>query len=183
MWTTPPIRAEQQGDSLTVFTAPSSDFWRVTHYGFIRDNGHFLPQEVQGDFVAEIEVRGAYRDQYDQAGLMLRISETVWLKCGVEYVEGRQHLSAVVTNEYSDWSVLPLDDAPVSFRLRVERRGQTVEVQAALSEDGQGFSAFQMLRLAWLPLPDAVQIGPMCASPDGQGFEVVFSGLRVNALE
>ncbi|ULH14445.1 DUF1349 domain-containing protein [Deinococcus sp. KNUC1210] len=183
MWTTAPVRVDSSGKTLRVLTAPSTDFWRVTHYGFIRDNGHFLPQTVQGDFLAEIEVRGAYRGQYDQAGLMLRLDETVWLKCGVEYVEGRQHLSAVVTNGHSDWSVTPLASFPASFRLRLQRRGQTVEVQAALSEDGQVFSAFQMLRLAWLPLPDTVQVGPMCASPDGQGFEVTFSGFRVSALE
>lgn len=182
MWTTPPIRAEQEGDTLTVFTAPSTDFWRVTHYGFIRDNGHFLPQTVRGDFVAEIDVRGDYRDLYDQAGLMLRVSETVWMKCGVEYVEGHQNLSAVVTNGHSDWSVTPLASAPAWFRLRVQRRGESVEVQAALSQDGQNLGAFQMLRLAWLPLPDEVQIGPMCASPDGQGFEVYFSRFRVESL-
>ena len=50
MWTTPPARSDTSGDTLTVFTAPSTDFWRVTHYGFIRDNGHFLPQTVSRRF-------------------------------------------------------------------------------------------------------------------------------------
>jgi hypothetical protein len=29
------------GDTITVTTAPDSDYWRVTHYGFVRDSGHF----------------------------------------------------------------------------------------------------------------------------------------------
>ena len=49
-----------------------TDFWRKTHYGFIRDNGHFGYVAVQGDFSAEVKVMGGYRDLYDQAGLMLR---------------------------------------------------------------------------------------------------------------
>jgi uncharacterized protein len=178
MWTTAPAYAQQDGDTLRVKTAPGTDFWRVTHYGFIRDNGHFLPQTVSGDFVAELDVRGEYRDQYDQAGLMLRVSETVWLKCGIEYVNGLQNLSAVVTNGQSDWSVVPLGVAPSSIRLRLTRRGETAEVQACVPSEGEA-AHWQMLRLAWLPLPAEVQIGPMCASPDGQGFEAAFGPLSV----
>ena len=55
-----------------------------------------------------MKVTGAYWDQYDQAGLMVRFNERVWLKCGVEFVDGVQHASAVVTREHSDWSVAPL---------------------------------------------------------------------------
>ncbi|WP_425146247.1 DUF1349 domain-containing protein [Deinococcus sp.] len=164
-----------------MLTAPATDFWRVTHYGFIRDNGHFLPQTVTGDFGAEVEVCGAYREQYDQAGLMLRVSAEVWLKCGVEFVDGRQHLSVVVTHGQSDWSVLPLATVPHSFRLQLARRGNTLDVRTALSDDRQAHGPFQMLRLGWLPLPETVQVGVMCASPDGQGFEVVFRGFRVTA--
>jgi uncharacterized protein len=39
---------------------------------------------------------------------MLKISETHWMKCGIEYVHGVKQASTVITNDYSDWSVTPL---------------------------------------------------------------------------
>ena len=39
--------------------------------------------------------------QYDQAGLMVRLDPQHWLKCGIEYVDGRQCASAVVTRRLS----------------------------------------------------------------------------------
>ncbi len=51
---------------------------------------------------------GKYQSQYDHAGLMLKYTDTVWLKCGVEFLDGRVVASVVVTNDYSDWSVCEL---------------------------------------------------------------------------
>jgi len=46
-----------------------TDFWRITHDGFIRDTGHFYYQSMTGNFIAEVKVIGEYKDLYDQAGL------------------------------------------------------------------------------------------------------------------
>ncbi len=164
-------------NTLEVTTGPKSDFWRKTHYGFIRDNGHFYFQPVQGDFVAEVKITGSYQTLYDQAGLMLRLDETTWLKCGIEFVEGVQQASAVVTNDFSDWSVLPLPQNPASCWLRVTRQAEAVEVHYSL--DG---TLYNLLRLAYLKPAPTIQVGPMCASPDGEGFSVVFEGFTVRAL-
>jgi len=176
-WHHEPPHWHDGGNRLSVTTASGSDFWRVTHYGFTRDNGHFFHRSMRGNFVAEVRVIGRYAALYDQAGLMLRVDERTWLKCGLEYVEGVQNLSAVVTRDFSDWSVLPLSDPPASFRIKVERRGVTVEVQYAL-----GDSDYQMLRLAYLSDAPEMQVGPMCASPEGPGFEVVFEDLSLRSL-
>src|SRR5262245_7888603 len=89
-------------ETIVVRSARKTDFWRKTHYGFIRDSGHFYYQEVQGDFKAEVKVLGEYAALYDQAGLMVRLDEANWVKCGIEFVEGVQHASVVVTRDYSD---------------------------------------------------------------------------------
>ncbi len=162
---------------LTVRTDPKSDFWRKTHYGFIRDNGHFYFQDVTGDFVADVKVSGSYHDLYDHAGLMIRLDETTWIKCGVEFFEGMQHISAVVTRDFSDWSVIPAPDNPASVWLRVTRHGEAIEVK--YSYDGQNYL---MLRQAHLTEVATVSVGPMCASPDGQGFDVMFEDYRVQLL-
>ena len=76
-WLNEPPAWEIRGDALVVTAGPKTDFWRTTHYGFVRDNGHCRFRRWEGDFVAEVEVTGDYRDQYDQAGLMVRLDETV----------------------------------------------------------------------------------------------------------
>ena len=58
------------------------------------------------DFVASVKVTGQYKALYDQAGLMLRLDDQNWIKTGIEYVDERQNVSAVVTREFSDWSRL-----------------------------------------------------------------------------
>jgi uncharacterized protein len=173
-WFNPPAATDIREDSLQVTTTAKSDFWRKTHYGFVRDSGNFFYREVPGDFTAEIRVDGKYKDLYDQAGLMLRVDEENWIKTGIEFFDDQQHASAVVTRAFSDWSVVRLTGFPPSLWLRVVRKAEAVEVFYAL--DGQ---QYQLLRLAYL-LPSAVtQVGPMCASPDGTGFEVRFSAFHV----
>ena len=95
-WLNEPSQWTDSGDRLIVKTSPKTDFWRITHYGFIRDTGHFYFDSISTDFVVDVKIRGNYKDLYDQAGLMLRVDEKHWIKTGIEYVEGVQNLSAVV---------------------------------------------------------------------------------------
>ncbi|HEY9596273.1 MAG TPA: DUF1349 domain-containing protein [Cyanophyceae cyanobacterium] len=176
-WYNEPPIWKVQGDIIAITSAAKTDFWRQTHYGFIRDNGHFFYQPINGDFTVEAKVSGEYRDLYDQAGLMLRLDEFNWLKCGIEFVEGVQQVSAVVTRDYSDWSVVPLPNNPASIWVRVTRRGTAVEVQYSL--DGEQYT---MLRLAYLTLVETLDVGVMCASPDGNGFPMTFEGFKICSL-
>ena len=172
-WLNEPPQWRQEGNRLEIRSDSHSDFWRRTHYGFIRDSGHCYGELMAGDCTAEVRVMGGYRDLYDQAGLMLRLDEQTWLKCGIEYVEGVQHLSAVVTREYSDWSVWALPENPPAVWLRVRRQTEAVEVHFSL--DGE---RYQLHRLAYLP-PGPALVGPMCASPEGEGFVTVFEGFSI----
>ncbi|MUL35390.1 DUF1349 domain-containing protein [Gloeocapsopsis dulcis] len=174
-WLNEPAHWSSSGNQIIVNTLPKTDFWRVTHYGFIRDNGHFYYDQVNTDFVVEVEIHGEYKDLYDQAGIMVRSDENHWIKTGIEYVEGLQHsISAVVTHNYSDWSVTPLLTPPPSLRLRVERRKEAIHifyVDASLK--------YSLLRLAYFPTMQEVQVGIMCASPEGSGYQVVFDDYRL----
>jgi uncharacterized protein len=173
-WYNEPAAFREENGSIFITTRPKSDFWRITHYDFIRDDGHFYYQAVTGNFTADVKIVGAYRDLYDQAGLMLRLDERNWLKCGIELVEGVQQASVVVTREYSDWSVIALPQNPPALWLRLKREGDAVEVHYAL--DGQHYT---MMRLAYFPVEPVVQVGLMCASPQGEGFEARFEDFRV----
>jgi len=178
-WLHAPAKVTRTPTTLQVQVQGGTDFWRVTHYGFIRDNGHFFYQEQPGDFIAKVKVVGQYKDLYDQAGLMIRLDEKNWIKTGIEYVKGVQNVSAVVTREVSDWSVVPRQDSPAAVWLTLLRKGDYVEIQ--YSFDNQDF---KMLRLAYFPPTPGrkVQIGVMCAAPDGKGFPVEFTDFSVTPL-
>jgi uncharacterized protein len=147
---------------------------QLTHYGFIRESGHFYFERVDTDFVVEVEITGSCKDLYDQAGIMIRSDENHWLKTGIEYVDGVQHLSAVVTHDYSDWSVTPLVKPLASLWLRVERRKEAIHISYLDAN-----SKYALFRLAYFPTVSEVPVGIMCESPEGNGYEVVFDNYRL----
>jgi regulation of enolase protein 1 (concanavalin A-like superfamily) len=176
-WYNEPPTWNHSNNIIQVKTGAKTDFWQKTHYGFIRDDGHFYYQQVTGNFQAEVKVTGDYSALYDQAGLMLRQDDKTWLKCGIEFVDGIQQASAVVTRNYSDWSVVPLPNNPTSIWLRLKRQAETVEVEYSL--DGESYT---MLRLAYLTEAETVLMGLMCAAPQGDGFQVTFKDFRIDRL-
>lgn len=172
-WFNEPQYWKLADERLTVVADPGSDFWRKTHYGFIRDSGHFFYESVTGDFQVETEFSGKYAALYDQAGIMIRLDESVWLKTGIEYVNGVHYVSAVVTRDFSDWSVLPFRDYPGSLRLRLKR-----EVASIMIEYFAPGVGWVMFRTTYLSPAEELQVGRMVAAPEGPGFETVFSEYR-----
>lgn len=166
-------RDKLHGDKLTVTTDPDTDFWRTTHYGYARDTGHVYGSEVDGDFVLTATFEGEYDQQYDQAGIALRVDEANWIKSGIELVDGQQQMSAVVTREFSDWSVVPPMSGLQRVTIEAAREGDTVTIRYGLD----GAAPETLLRLAYLPPNRPVLAGVMAASPDGQGFTTTFTGL------
>ena len=104
---------------------------------------------------------------------MVRLDAENWLKCGIEYVDGRQWASAVITRSLSDWSVVPLEPAPASVCFEVRRTAEAVEVLYGEAEPDR------LLRLGALTIVRELQIGVMAASPDGAGFDVVLRDFRL----
>jgi regulation of enolase protein 1 (concanavalin A-like superfamily) len=173
-WYNEPSHWQADGATVTITSGPQTDFWRMTHNGQINDNGHFYFQPVSGDFVAEVKVSGNFADQYDQAGLMIRVDAKTWLKCGLEILDGVQRIGAVVTRDFSDWSLQVLETAPSAFWLRIVRHSATFEVYFSLN--GADFS---MIRQAYLSDSETVSVGLMTASPIGDGFTSTYEGFSV----
>lgn len=168
-----PAWADQDG-KIRIQAAPQTDFWRLSPTIIGGDNGQFYYQKQTGDFLAEVQFRGAYAVTYDQAGIMIREDEKHWIKCGIEFIDGRQVASAVITREYSDWSMAPLSHNPEAFWLRVKREGPVIEIYYAL--DGLHY---ELLRQAYFSPLETLDVGVMCASPQGPGFSVLFEGLTI----
>ena len=158
-------------NGLRATTGKQTDFWRETFYGFWRDNGHFFHQSVEGDFTAEVTVHGEYTTLYDQAGLMMRLSETQWIKVGIEFTDGRMYLSVVITNDVSDWSLFPIIVDEAGIRIRLTRHSEAVRVQYLDNND----KSWKPVRLGYFPSSEYVDIGMMCCSPERVALEVLFA--------
>ncbi len=169
-WLNPPPKHFFAGGALNVETGKETDFWRETFYGFWRDNGHFLHAPVSGDFTAEVTVEGRYETLYDQAGLMIRLSESHWIKAGIEYTDGVMYFSTVVTNGASDWSLIKIPAAE-KVSIRLTRHHEAIRVQYLDVTD----NGWKPARLAYFPPTASVHVGVMCCSPQREGFRVTFS--------
>ncbi len=154
-------------------TDRGTDFWRHTHHGYVRDNGHFLGVRMLGDFVASVEVEGEYAHQYDQAGFMVRMDAERWIKTGVELVDGSHRMSAVVTHGVSDWSITPVGRLDGPLGLRLTRAGDGLTIDFSLDRG----ATWVTHRLCYLPPDLPAFVGPMAACPEGEGFEVTFRNL------
>jgi uncharacterized protein len=163
-WLNEPKEWSGDASDLTVAVEPETDFWRTTHYGFVRDNGHLAYEVMGGE--ASVRFRGEWAAQYDQAGLMLRVDAETWIKAGIERADGRDWLSVVVTRGLSDWSQqpAPAPDGDGWWTIRAVREGDAVQLLAG----------DQPIRLAPLAPGATVLAGPMCAAPEGPGFTAHF---------
>jgi uncharacterized protein len=177
-WLNEPASWQRTGDVLRVSVDPGTDFWRTTGYGYVHDNGHIYGEQLPGDLDVSVRVRGAFANQYDQAGIMLRVDEQTWLKTGLEFFEGRPRLSTVVTMGCSSWMVADLPPGIDEITLRVSRRGDAVEVRYAAGE-----GAAELAALVFMPPGREMLAGIVCAAPEGSGFSVAFHDLRIAGRE
>ena len=170
VWLNEPEGWSLQEGTLTVVTGQNTDFWRETHYGFVRDSGHFLGIRTGAAFTAQFRVRGHYERLYDQAGIMVRIDAERWVKAGIEHADGQALLGSVLTNGRSDWATGAYGKDPGDFWIRATVQAGVLRLQA--SADGL---SWPLLRLAPFVQAASYLVGPMCCTPQGSGLQVRFS--------
>lgn len=172
-------------NKIIVKSSAKSDYWRKTHYGFVRDNGNFFYTSLTNaeQFTISCQISGKYEQLYDQAGIMIRYNDKCWLKTGIEFFDEKQHVSAVYTNDFSDWSVVPCSDSNCNtIFMRVKRDHECFTSE--YSFDGINYT---MLRLGYLNPAEkedtTIQVGIMVASPTSEtGFETVFENLQLQVV-
>ncbi|MFG1844429.1 DUF1349 domain-containing protein [Micromonospora carbonacea] len=174
-WLHQPVRAEPTPDGgLVVEPGAGSDFWRHTSYGFVHDDGPALLAPLPAGSAVEVDFRLDFTEQFDQAGVLVRVDERTWVKAGVEVSDGEPQVGAVVTREVSDWSVAPVPQwAGRAVSVRVSRAGDALTVRARAGDE-----PWRLVRVAPLA-PDAeASAGPFCCSPSRGGLAVTFTGWR-----
>ena len=175
IWLNEPKTWSRNDETLEFVTEAKTDFWRNTYYGFVRDNGHFLGFETGSSFTATVRVSGKFESLYDQAGLMIRLDETRWVKTGVELTDDELFLSTVVTNGSSDWSIAKPFNELDDFYLRVTVKDGSIRIQA--SRTG---THWPLVRLAPFPVSKRYLVGPMACTPERAGLRVSFSNFTIS---
>ena len=174
-WLNEPPAWRIEGDRMIARSTPKADFYRLSHW--VVDNGNFFHLPVTGDFRFSARTAGEYRAKYDQIGLMMRLDPEHWVKCGNEFVDGQLLASAVVTQEHSDWSVSTALPLTTQVWWQLERSQD--RVKASYSLDGKEFT---MIREGHFPAGTGVDIGLLCASPEGLGVAARFDSLKLEEL-
>jgi uncharacterized protein len=175
-WINEPSHWRIEDGTLHVTTNAATDFWRKTHYGFIRDNGHVFAADVEGDFTADVTVEGDFSSLYDQAGLIVRESAERWIKAGAEFNDGALAFSTVLTDDLSDWSTGTRADTK-RFRLRMTIASNVLKVQC--SADEQAWTLMRLAPFSSRTSPARWRVGPMCCTPERSGLNVRFSDFRI----
>ena len=176
-WLNDPALVNYTEGVLNVRSRGKTDFWRKTFYGYVNDNGHFMHLPIAGDFMFQARVDGNYTALYDQAGIMVRLDEKTWMKCGTELVENKRWASVVFTHDFSDWSTMEDLTQRGAVYWRVVRQRDSIEARCSL--DGEKFVT---VRQGYFPAQQKVMVGVMCCAPEGQGFDATFDQLLLDAV-
>lgn len=176
-WFCEPSKWSVKEGQLHIIPDEATDFWQRTHYGFQADNGHFLYTEVTSDFNIEARVQCDFKHQYDQAGLMVRVSDQCWIKTSVEFEPDEPNkLGAVVTNNgFSDWSTQDVDDDFTDYRLRISREDSTYTVTYFHSKSNE----WVQIRMFHLLDEPKVKAGLYACSPKKGPFTAQFDYLII----
>ncbi len=180
-WTNEPLDAKSENGHLIVKAAKGSDYWQKTVYGFEHDSGHALLAPWPAECAMEVTLRlDQFSNLFDQAGLMLWRSPVQWIKTGVEFSDGILCIGAVVTDDYSDWSLFPV---PVDWL------GGELTLRASLLNDGVIIRAktkktsWQTIRVARFPYREDIKAGPHLAAPSEEGFRAIFTKWELTDLD
>ena len=178
-WFCMPTKWTLENESLVIYPEAKTDFWQRTHYGFQNDNGHFLYAEMEGDFILTTKVHFSPTNQYDQAGLIIRLSPDFWIKTSIEFEpETPNRLGAVVTRHgYSDWSTQDIANNIRDYQLRIRREGDDYIIQYRPSDQ----ASWTQIRMAHLENEKQapVQCGLYACSPIEAGFKTQFEYLKL----
>ncbi|OAA53546.1 hypothetical protein ISF_08707 [Cordyceps fumosorosea ARSEF 2679] len=102
---------------------------------------------------AQVTFTAAYAQQYDQAGLLFRLTPPTaadqqqparkWVKTGVELYEGLPRLSTVSCDTWADWSVGPVDSSSAA-EVAAGKRSVTVRVRAEGDANGRSWWVYHI---------------------------------------
>jgi regulation of enolase protein 1 (concanavalin A-like superfamily) len=99
---------------ITIYAQPKTDLWRKPPHTDADNAPTRListPIDIHKFHSARVTVSANWNTMYDQGGLILFIlgeDTTTWMKTGIEFFAGKPFVGSVVTDQWSDWALMPL---------------------------------------------------------------------------
>jgi regulation of enolase protein 1 (concanavalin A-like superfamily) len=163
-WTRQPASVSELDGLLKFESIEASDWWRITSYGFIHNDGHALVTDFPNESAMEVSFILDYTEQFDQCGIFLTADDENWIKAGVEFCDGYPQVGAVVTRTTSDWSSARIAQwVGKEVTVRASRSGDAVTIRAGIGGD------LQLVRVAPLTSTLTWKAGPMACAPTRAG--------------
>ena len=173
-WSRKPASVAEVDGALKVESIEASDWWRITSYGFIHDDGHALTIDFPNESAMEVSFILDFTEQFDQAGIFIRADEANWIKGGVEFCDGYPQVGAVVTQNKSDWSSSRISEwMGKEVTVRASRSGDAVTIRAGINGD------LQLVRVAPLDPALSWSAGPMTCAPSRAGLVTTFTSWSI----
>jgi regulation of enolase protein 1 (concanavalin A-like superfamily) len=109
-----PVPAQEAiGVDFSIKASPNTDIWAKPP-STNRFNAPILYKSIPlSSFKrARVALVADWKNLYDQGGLVLVLNgpdgDRKWLKTGIEFTEGKPHISTVAKDNWADWSLLPV---------------------------------------------------------------------------
>ena len=173
-WVHEPESYKIGDDRIVITTAPETDFWRRTYYGFCHDNAPaLLIKTDERYFSFGVRTDFNFSKRFDQCGIMIYQNEENSVKVGVEYHNEReQWLGSVVTNNgFSDWATAIIPPQQDHMYLRVSRRESDFLIEN--SADGVNYNQMRITHLC--EGSGEINIGLFACSAEDGSFDAVFT--------
>jgi regulation of enolase protein 1 (concanavalin A-like superfamily) len=173
-WTRQPASVSELDGLLKFESIEASDWWRITSYGFIHNDGHALITDFPNESAMEVSFILDYTEQFDQCGIFLTADDENWIKAGVEFCDGYPQVGAVVTRTTSDWSSARIAQwVGKEVTVRASRSGDAVTIRAGIGGD------LQLVRVAPLTSTLTWKAGPMACAPTRAGLVTTITGWSI----
>ena len=191
-WMNQPKSFEVTPHWVKLITAPETDFWQRSYYGFRNDNGHALLLDCDRNFTFTVQASFDYQARFDQCGLIIYLDSENWFKASIEYEDEHvSRLGSVVTNRgYSDWATTDIPTTTCMW-YRLSRRGPDFLIESSF--DGATFRQMRIFHLHLLgetsaamgrlnppaPPTQSISLGLYACSPVASSFEARFENFTL----
>ncbi|RYH19946.1 DUF1349 domain-containing protein [archaeon] len=184
----------ENGAQLILKPPSHKDFWRKTFYTplLVKSDAIGYMQSIPApakevEMTCKVDFQYTPISQFDQAGMLIYVDDSHWMKCGIEYCDGSTRLSVVVCNGYSDWSTEIWQSKEVRLKVHTVSQSSSIVVEAA----SVGFNDYRFIRIAHLQSvvnedndPLDWQVGVFAACPGEQrGCVATFSQFSLGPRE
>ena len=138
-WLNEPAQWSEQRGSLVVTVGAATDFWRITGYGYVRDNGHLYAEQVTGDFSRAdyLRLQSLVYDVSEALRQVLEVERVYILSLGSQQANRHVHwhvapLPPGVPLEQQQFAALDLERAGVLVMSEAEKANLAERISVAL---------------------------------------------------